>query len=129
MKYLFFLGLIISFSGLVSAQSSNLKMDEVETTNSYTFSIKTDRNRVNKLLDIYNEIDGGKSGFGMHSISTMELGDGLQLYINTRRRVMKVSYVGTNKDILGKAKKLSKKIKKAFKQPDTPEPPTPSNGL
>ncbi|MEL6143610.1 MAG: hypothetical protein AAFU67_18570, partial [Bacteroidota bacterium] len=60
MKYLFFLGLIISFSGLVSAQSSNLKMDEVETTNSYTFSIKTDRNRVNKLLDIYNEIDGGK---------------------------------------------------------------------
>lgn len=128
MKYVFILCCLF-FAGTISAQSSKQSMSVVSTDNTYTFSVKLDRDRGEELADAYLKLlahTGKPSGVAkIVGTSEMETANGTQVLLNTKRASLKVISAEDSPSSIAEARRYVEFLREELNMAPAPAPPAP----
>ena len=114
MKYLF-----LTFSFLLavtlSGQHSSVKVSEREGEDHYTFSLRSTDLTEEIMNDVFTAVSEGKVEGRFTGLIRTTLEDGVEVKMNTQRRMFEVSYAGEDQAALAHAKTLAASLQERLK--------------
>ena len=122
MRFLLLLPLLF-LSTLLSAQSSDVRVTEIDMDGRYSFRARVSEAQVAMLVDAFVVV--GESGIDKTFRGSKETttADGLILIIDTDRRDLSVSYKGDDEKALARAREKAKAVRAKLEQNEPPAPP------
>jgi len=119
----------ILFAGVASAQSSKQHMSVVSTDDSYSCSVKLDRDRAEELSNAFRKLltRTGKPSDTAKIAGTakMKTANGTQVLLNTKRASLKVISAGDNASSIAEAKRYVEFLRQELNMAPAPAPPAP----